>query len=188
MSPDNPPSNRNRNIMKTENTNRNAASVLRPVLALTGAALCLSLASCVVPYGDGYQGSSATYTTYQTGYRISSLPRGYRSESISGRNYYYHNGHYYERNSGGYVVIDAPRQSRYYSDYSRFRQGGATTVTTYQPGYRISSLPRGYRSESLGGSTYYYHNGAYYQRNSGGYVVTAAPRQSRYYTEYTRYR
>jgi hypothetical protein len=192
MSPDNPLTNGNRNIMKTENTNRTPVSALRPVLALTGAALCLSLASCVVPYTDGYQGSSATYTTYQPGYRITSLPRGYRSESISGRNYYYHNGHYYERNSGGYVVIAAPRQSRYYSDYSRFRQGGrpsaGTTVTTYQPGYRLSSLPRGYRSESIGGSTYYYHNGAYYQRNAGGYIVTDAPRQSRYYMEYTTYR
>lgn len=178
--------------MKNEDTTRNTASALRPFLALTGAALCLSLISCVVPYGNGYQGSSTTYTTYQPGYRTTSLPQGYRSESISGRNYYYHNGHYYERNSGGYVVIDAPRQSRYYSDYSRFRQGdrhdGRTTVTTYRPGYRLSSLPSGYRSENLGGSTYYYHNGAYYQRNAGGYVVTEAPRQSRYYTEYTRYR
>lgn len=178
--------------MKTEDTTHNAASVLRPILALTGAALCLSLASCVAPYGDGYQGSSTTYTSYQPGYRTTSLPQGYRSESISGRNYYYHNGSYYQQNSGGYVVIDAPRQSRYYSDYSRSRQSsrpdGRTTVTTYQPGYRLSSLPGGYRSENLGGSTYYYHNGAYYQRNADGYIVTEAPRQSRYYGEYTTYR
>ncbi len=168
------------------------ASALKPILALTGAALCLSLTSCVAPYGDGYLGSSTTYTAYQPGYRTTSLPRGYRSETISGRSYYYHNGAYYQQNPGGYIVTDAPRQSRYYSEYNRSRQvlqpRGATTVTTYQPGYRLSSLPRGYRSEKIGGSTYYYHNGAYYQRNAGGYVVTQAPRQSRYYSEYTTYR
>lgn len=194
MNPNKPLSNGNKRIMKNENSSRNIAPALRPILALTGAALCLSLASCVAPYDDGYHGGhSSTTTTYQPGYRTTSLPQGYRSETISGRNYYYHNGAYYQRNSGGYVVIDAPRESRYYSDYSRSRQtvrpdGRSSTVTTYQPGYRLSSLPSGYRSENLGGSTYYYHNGAYYQRNSGGYVVTEAPRQSRYYTEYTRYR
>lgn len=186
-------SNRTKYIMKTENTNRNAASALRPVIALTAAALCLSLASCVYPYEDGGSyGSSTTYTTYQPGYRTTSLPRGYRTENISGRNYYYHNGAYYQRNSGGYVVTEAPRQSRYYSDYSRSRQSvrpdSRRTVTTYQPGHRLNSLPSGYRSESISGRNYYYHNGAYYQRDSDGYVVTEAPRQSRYYTEYSRYR
>lgn len=178
--------------MKNENTNRNIVPVLRPILALTGAAICLSLASCVAPYDDGYSGSSTTYTTYQPGYRTTSLPSGYRSETISGRNYYYHNGSYYQRNSDGYVVIDAPRQSRYYSDYSRSRQtdgsGRRTTVTTYQPGYTTRSLPSGYRTESISGRNYYYHNGSYYLRDSNGYVVTEAPRQSRYYTEYTNYR
>lgn len=178
--------------MKNETTHRNTVRVSRPLLALTGAAFCLSLASCVVPYDDGYHGGSTSITTYQPGYRTTSLPQGYRSETISGRNYYYHNGSYYQRNSDGYVVIDAPRESRYYPEYNRSRQvvrpEGRATVTTYQPGYRLTSLPSGYRSENLGGSTYYYHNGAYYQQNSGGYVVTEAPRQSRYYTEYTRYR
>jgi hypothetical protein len=175
--------------MKTPKTNRNTASARRAVLALTAAALFLPFSSCVVPYGDEYQG---TYTTYQPGYRTTSLPSGYRSETISGLNYYYHNGSYYQRSAGGYVVIAAPRQSRYYSEYSRSRQvsqpRARTTVTTYQPGHRLNSLPRGYRSEKLGGSTYYYHNGSYYQRNASGYVVTQAPRQSRYYSEYTRYR
>lgn len=185
-------SNGNKHIMKNENTNRNILPVLRPILALTGAAICLSLASCVVPYDDGYHGASTTYTSYQPGYRTTSLPSGYRSETISGRNYYYHNGAYYQRNADGYVVIDAPRESRYYTDYSRSRQtvrsDGRTTVTTYQPGYTTRSLPSGYRTENISGRDYYYYNGAYYLRNSGGYVVTEAPRQSRYYTEYSTYR
>lgn len=111
--------------MKTENINLTAASALRPILTLTGAALCLSLASCVYPSDDGgHHGGhvgSTTYTTYQPGYRITSLPQGYRSESISGRDYYYHNGAYYQRNADGYVVTEAPRQSRYYSEYTTHR-------------------------------------------------------------------
>ena len=181
-------------IMKTENKSetRKGSNRLRPILALARATACMTLASCVYPYENGQHGLSSVITTYQPGYRTTSLPSGYRTESISGRNYYYHNGSYYQRKSDGYIVIDAPRESRYYPEYNRSRQvvrpEHQTTVTTYQPGHRFNSLPSGYRSENLGGSTYYYHNGAYYQRNSEGYVVTEAPRHSRYYTDYTRYR
>lgn len=180
--------------MKTENPTeaRKGTSRSRLLPALAGTALCLSLASCVYPYDDGRYESTSTITTYQPGYRIASLPEGYRRETISGRNYYYHQGSYYQRSSGSYVVIDAPRQSRYYSEYNRSRRvvqpERLTTAATYMPGYRIDSLPSGYRSENLGGSTYYYHNGAYYQRHSGGYVVAEAPRRSRYYEEYSRSR
>jgi len=166
-----------------------AAHPLRPLLALAGVAMSLAVASCAYPE-TGY--GSASITTYQPGYRTTSLPHGYRTENLAGSTYYYSNGSYYQRNAGGYVVIDAPRQSRYYTEYSRSRNYSQpqrrTSVTTYQPGYRTTSLPRGYRSENLGGSTYYYHNGSYYQRNGREYVVTTAPRQSRYYAEYNRSR
>lgn len=175
-----------------EGVKRNNGHAKRALLATAAAAIGLSIASCTYPYEGSHYGGSASVTHYQPGYRITSLPSGYRSETISGRNYYYHNGSYYQRNSGGYVVIDAPRQSRYYSDYSRSRQddrsGRRSSVTIYQPGYTTRSLPSGYRTESISGRNYYYHNGSYYQRNAGGYVVTDAPRQSRYYTEYSRYR
>lgn len=62
-----------------------------------------------------------------------------------------------------------------------------TTTTTYsdfQPGYRTTTLPTGYQSEEISGSTYYYNNGHYYRPNGGGYVVVAAPRTSRYYSDY----
>jgi len=65
---------------------------------------------------------------------------------------------------------------------------GTTTVTTYSPGHRINSLPGGYRTEIIGGSTYYYHNGSYYRSGSGGYVVVDAPGSSHYQREYDRYR
>lgn len=186
----------NNNVASPTGTNRCSAPALRPLLAFTGAAICLSLASCVDVYDDGgygnHRGSSASMTSYQPGYSLNALPPGYRTETISGRNYYYHNGAYYQRNSNGYVVTEAPRQSRYYTEYSRTRQivhpNGRTTYTTYQPGHRTTSLPQGYRSENISGRNYYYHNGAYYLKNSGGYIVTEAPRESRYYNEYSRHR
>lgn len=191
----------NQHIMKTKHIvvtqkgkNRFSALASRPLLAVSAAAVCFTLASCADVYDDGRRGyeGGASLSMYQPGYRITSLPSGYRSETISGRNYYYHNGAYYQRNSNGYVVTEAPRQSRYYDEYSRSRQivtpGGRTTYTTYQPGYRTTSLPSGYRSEKISGRDYYYHNGSYYLRDSRGYIVTEAPRQSRYYTEYSSHR
>jgi hypothetical protein len=184
----------NNNAASPKGANRCSALALRPFLAFTAATVFLYLVSCVDVYDDGgngnYRGSSMT--TYQPGYRLTTLPSGYRTENISGRNYYYYNGSYYKRSSNGYVVTEAPRQSRYYKEYSRTRQNehpnGRTTYTTHQPGHRTTSLPQGYRSESISGRNYYYHNGAYYLKNSGGYVVTEAPRESRYYTEYSRHR
>lgn len=183
------------NVSAHKGINRCTALALRPMLALTGAVISLTLVSCVDVYDDGrghHDGVSSSYSAYQPGYSITSLPQGYRSETISGRNYYYHNGAYYQRSSNGYVVTEAPRSSRYYSEYSRSHQstqpGGRTTYTTYQPGYRTSRLPQGYRSETISGRNYYYHNGAYYLKNSTGYEVTEAPRQSRYYSEYSRNR
>lgn len=178
--------------MKTESPTeaRKGTNCTRCLPVLARAALCLSLASCVYPYDDGRYGDPSTITTYQPGYRTTGLPLGYRRETISGHKYYYHDGSYYRLISGSYVVTDAPPQSRYLAEYNRSRQAvqpaRRTATTAYQPGHRLNRLPNGYRSENLGGSTYYYHNGSYYQRNSGGYVVAEAPRQSRYYSDYSR--
>lgn len=95
-------------------------SVTASILAVAGAALCMTVTSCIIPV-DTNMGQPA-YTTYQPGYRISTLPYGYRSEMIAGRTYYYHDGAYYRRDQNGYIIIDAPRESRYYSDYDRLRQ------------------------------------------------------------------
>lgn len=93
----------------------------KPLLIISSAAVGLGLSSCVDPGYSSY-GGGTQYTTYSTGHRINSLPGGYRTENISGRTYYYHNGHYYQPSSGGYTVVTAPRTSRYYTEYSRYRQ------------------------------------------------------------------
>ena len=43
-------------------------------------------------------------------------------------------------------------------------------------GYEVRSLPSGYRTEVVGGTSYYVHDGHYYRSRSGRYVVVEAPR------------
>jgi hypothetical protein len=119
------------NMIKNENTNLlhyPGNKVITSILAATGAALCLTLTSCIIPV-DGNMQSSTGYTTYQPGYRIKSLPYGYRSENISGQTYYYYDGTYYRRDSNGYITTDAPRESRYYKDYDRLYHNRSTDRT-----------------------------------------------------------
>jgi len=156
----------------------------RPLFVMSGVALCMGLVSCVVPYGS-YGDSSVSVTRYSPGYQINSLPSGYRRETISGRTYYYHDGYYYQPRSGGYVVVDAPRSSRYYDDYNR-RQRTYQTSRTYQEspnrhdgrydrGEVITRLPDGYRVVNHRGKTYYQAGDQYYRRQGETYVITTRP-------------
>ncbi len=166
----------------------------KPVLVMGGVALGLTLSSCVDP-GGSYVGGGGQYTTYSTGYRINSLPGGYRTENISGRTYYYHDGHYYQPSSGGYTVVTAPRNSRYYGEYSSRRQynpsgsgRGYDSRNNYDsrnesynrdPRYDqtrvITRLPSGYREINHRGTTYYQAGDSYYSRQGTGYIVVERP-------------
>jgi len=150
----------------------------RPLFVISGVALCMGLASCVVPY-DSYGDSSVSVTRYSPGYRVTSLPGGYRSETISGRTYYYHDGYYYNRGSGGYVVVDAPRSSRYYDDYrnrQRTYQGSPDRHDgRYDRGEVITRLPDGYRVVNHRGQRYYQVGDRYYRRQGDSYVITTRP-------------
>lgn len=136
--------------------------------------------SCVVPY-DSNGPTSLTTTYYQPGYRINSLPSGYRSEVISGSNYYYHNGAYYRHESNGYVVVEAPRTSRYYTEYDRQRaSGGDRSPSNYRDQRHdgtsvITRLPSGYRVVNRGGSEYYQSGDNYYRRQGNGYILVNRP-------------
>lgn len=172
--------------------------IYQPLMMISSLAVGLSLSSCVDPsynaynhnshsaYGSGYSGG------YSPGYRISSLPSGYRTENISGRTYYYHDGHYYQNNSGGYAVVTAPRTSRYYTEYSRYRQPDSTTYRSRDGSYSrteqrydsnqrydgtqiITRLPSGYREVNHRGITYYQAGDRYYSRQANGYVIVQRP-------------
>jgi hypothetical protein len=156
----------------------------RPWFVITGVALCMGLNSCVVPY-DSDGGGSVTVSSYSPGYRINSLPGGYRSETISGSTYYYHDGYYYRPGSGGYVVVDAPRGSRYYDEYSRrqriyqtnqdFRSSSARDGQRYERTQIISRLPDGYREVNHRGQRYYQSGDRYYRRQGDSYIIVSSP-------------
>jgi hypothetical protein len=157
----------------------------RAILVASGVAICMGLASCVYPFDD-QAGGGATYTMYQSGYRLQSLPYGYRSETISGNPYYYDNGNYYRRDSSGYVVVEAPRDSRYYDDYRRVRQNREVNSSRNQQIYDrnnpqvrhgevITRLPSGHRVVTHRGQNYYQVNDRYYIQDRAGYVRVANP-------------
>jgi hypothetical protein len=55
--------------------------------------------------------------------------------------------------------------------------GPQQSVTSYQAGYEVRSLPSGYRTQMIDGNRYYTHNGNYYQNRSGRYIIVEEPRQ-----------
>ncbi len=145
--------------------------IIRPLLLITSAAACMSLSSCLVP-NQGYSNGSSGYNSYQSGYRVNSLPSGYRTENISGNTYYYHDGHYYRQSSGGYVVADAPRSSRYYNDYDQYRSSRNQRDDRYSV---ISRLPDGHRVINHRGKRYYQSGSRYYVRQNDGYTMVKSP-------------
>ena len=153
---------------------------LRPKFVIGGMALCMGLASCVVPH-DSMGGGSVTVSSYSPGYTVASLPGGYRTERISGSTYYYHDGSYFRQGSGGYVVVDAPRTSRYYTEYSSRQQNRSYSDASNRRGQLsersgfVNRLPSGYQVVNHSGRTYYRAGDRYYSRQGGGYLVVSSP-------------
>lgn len=127
-------------------------------LACLGLAVAALLSSCVDPYYAGRGGPPSSVVEHR---EIRRLPSGYRTEVIDGNNYYNHNGTYYRRQSGGYVVVEAPR-----SRYGRSQGYRETSITR---------LPRGYREVNHRGNRYYQVNDTYYQRRGSVYVTVTRP-------------
>lgn len=50
-----------------------------------------------------------------------------------------------------------------------------TATMTYSPGYVVHTLPSGYETRVVGGTTYYVSGRTYYRSQAGGYVVVEAP-------------
>jgi hypothetical protein len=130
-------------------------------LACLGLAVGALLSSCVDPYYAGQGGPSSRVVEYRQNREIRRLPSGYRTEVIDGNNYYNHNGTYYRRQSGGYVVVEAPRPR--YGSSQDYRE---TSITR---------LPRGYREVTHRGNRYYQVNDVYYQRRGSVYVTVTRP-------------
>ena len=138
--------------MKTSISTKNA------FIGILGLAAAAVLPSCVDPY---YQPSHVTTTTtYRAGYEVQQLPRGYRTEVISGTRYYVHDDVYYRPRAGRYVVVEAPRGPRY-------AQPRRDVV--------INRLPSGYRVVTHRGNRYYQVNDVYYRQRGSDYVLVERP-------------
>ncbi len=144
--------------------------IMKTILLTLGLGAGFGLTSCVVPYDS----TTTSVRAYSPGYTVNALPSGYRTEKISGSDYYYHNGAYYQRRSGSYVVVNAPSTSRYYGEYTRY---GNQTVHNHRDGssHVVSDLPRGYTTVDYRGEPYYRYQDSYYRRQGGGYVSVASP-------------
>jgi hypothetical protein len=130
-------------------------------LACLGLAVGTLLPNCVDPYYADQGGPPSRVVEYRQDREIRRLPSGYRTEVIDGNNYYNHNGTYYRRQSGGYVVVEAPRSR--YGNSQGYR------------GTSITRLPRGYREVNHRGNRYYQVNDTYYQRRGSVYVTVTRP-------------
>ena len=74
------------------------------------------------------------------------------------------------------VAITAFQSSCIYKPEVRQPEPAVTaTVTTYSPGYVVRTLPSGYQTRVVGGTTYYTYHGTYFRPHTGGYVVVEAP-------------
>jgi len=74
------------------------------------------------------------------------------------------------------LVITAFQSNCVYKPEVRQSEPGVTaSVTTYSPGYVVRTLPSGYQTRVVSGTTYYTYHGTYFRPHTGGYVVVAAP-------------
>jgi len=82
---------------------------------------------------------------------IKSLPKNHVTVRIGDRHYYEHQGRYYDRRSGGFVLVAPPI------------------------GLVVATLPVGAINIHIGGVVYFLAGGVYYRHAPQGYVVVTAP-------------
>lgn len=149
------------------------------IVSITLSAAALALNGCVDPYYAGGGGVAVT-SSYRPGYSVTALPRGYRTEVISGTRYYHHGGVYYRSQGRGYVVVESPRRGpgSYHPVRDRDRDG---TPNWRDPrpnvpsGQVIRRLPGGYRVVDHRGTRYYRIGDTYYRSHGGGYIIVGSP-------------
>lgn len=88
-----------------------------------------------------------TAVAYTIGAAFDTLPANHVRVVHSGRNYYFHDGVYFQRNGSRYVVVKPVS------------------------GIRITTLPRGYTTVRVDGRTLYKFNNVTYRRVNNYYVV-----------------
>ncbi|WP_129589642.1 DUF6515 family protein [Rubritalea profundi] len=127
------------------------------LLGALGALTLLLLSSCVDPnyYGESVHYGSASYTT---------LPNGHNTVYVSGTPYYHHGSQWYRRSSGRYISCSRPHGYH-----------GSIGHSGHHSSHGISRLPYGYRSVTVGSSSYYNHGSTWYRKSGSRYVTCQRP-------------
>jgi hypothetical protein len=127
------------------------------LLGALGALTLLLLSSCVDPsyYGGSVHYGSASYAT---------LPYGYDTVHVSGTPYYHYGSQWYRRSSGRYISCSRPHGYH-----------GSIGHSRHQSSHGISHLPYGYRSVTVGSSSYYNHGSTWYRKSGSRYVTCQRP-------------
>ena len=83
------------------------------------------------------------------------------------------------------MVVDAPRSSRYYDEYSRrqrnyqtnqdYRSSSNRDSQRYERTQIITRLPDGYREVNHRGQRYYQSGDRYYRRQGDSYIIVSSP-------------
>lgn len=79
------------------------------------------------------------------------LPPGFYNQKRNGKNYYFHNGHFYTDYNGRYII------------------------TRPVVGFTIPTLPGGYSRITMNRTVYYYYYGTFFTLNRGYYQVVNPP-------------
>ena len=110
-----------------------------------------TLAAMPLVFGPG-QAAARDYDDWHHEHEvIRVLPRGHTVVRVGHEDFFVHEGRFYRRGPGGFVVIAPPY------------------------GQVVATLPVGFATVTIAGAPFFVANGVYYQRAPHGYVIVEAP-------------
>lgn len=118
---------------------------------------------------------SSTVATYEPGYVVETLPVGYRTRTVSGRQYYLADDVYYTRDTNGYTVVNDPASPDYLATNAPPVRTGVVRNPSGPSSQIIQTLPNGYQTRNYNGRDYYILGTDTYVRGPQGYVITTSP-------------
>lgn len=118
---------------------------------------------------------SSTVATYEPGYVVESLPVGYQTRTVSGRQYYLADDVYYTRDTNGYTVVNGPGTDDYLATNAPPVRTGVVRNPSGPSYQTLETLPTGYQTRAYNGREYYILGTDTYVRGPQGYVITTSP-------------
>ncbi len=118
--------------------------------------------------------STTSVSTYEPGYTVQTLPRGYTTRTVSGRQYYLADDVYYTQDTNGYTVVTDPASPDYLAANAPPIRTGVVRNPS-GPSTYLTTLPGGYTTRTYNGRDYYVSGTNTYARDSRGYVIVDSP-------------